>query len=68
MNDINSGKILNNDLNDLLKKMICIDLNNRISWEEYFKNHSLKMKIELKTLCITNDTVVSNSSFSFLYK
>ena len=42
-NDIHSDKELkksnNNELNDLLNKMICIDLNKRISWEEYF-NHS----------------------------
>ena len=41
--DINSGKELkktdDNDLNDLLKRMICIDLNKRISWNDYF-NHS----------------------------
>ena len=42
-NDIISGKELkksnNNELNDLLNKMICIDLNKRISWNDYF-NHS----------------------------
>ena len=42
-NDIHSGKILkqtfNNELNDLINKMLCIDVNKRISWEDYF-NHS----------------------------
>ena len=42
-NDIISGKELkksnNNELNDLLNKMICIDLNKRISLNDYF-NHS----------------------------
>jgi serine/threonine protein kinase len=42
-NDIISGKELkksnNIELNDLLNKMICIDLNKRISWNDYF-NHS----------------------------
>jgi len=41
--DIHSGKKLkqtdNNDLNDLINKMICINLNQRISWNDYF-NHS----------------------------
>ena len=40
--DIYSGKKLkksnNNELNDLINKMICIDLNYRISWDDYF-NH-----------------------------
>ena len=52
LNDINSGKILketnDNELNDLLKKMICIDLNNRISWEEYFKNPFFKNEDRIK--------------------
>ena len=43
LNDIKSGKKLklseDNDLNDLINKMICIDLNKRISWDDYF-NHS----------------------------
>ena len=43
LKDIISGKELkksnNNELNDLLNKMICIDLNKRISWNDYF-NHS----------------------------
>ena len=43
LNDIKSKKTLklseDNNLNDLMNKMICIDLNKRISWEEYF-NHS----------------------------
>ena len=42
LNDIKSGKKLklseDNDLNDLINKMICIDLNYRISWDDYF-NH-----------------------------
>jgi serine/threonine protein kinase len=42
LEDINSGKVLklsdNEKLNDLLNKMLKIDLNERISWEEYF-NH-----------------------------
>ena len=42
LKDINSGKDLNlsdnEKLNDLLNKMLKIDLNERISWEEYF-NH-----------------------------
>ena len=40
--DIFSGKKLkksnNNELNDLMDKMICIDLNKRLSWDDYF-NH-----------------------------
>jgi len=32
-------KTNNNELNDLLERMICIDLNERISWDDYF-NHS----------------------------
>ena len=47
LNDIKSGKILklseDNDLNDLINKMICIDLNKRISWDDYF-NHSFFKK------------------------
>ena len=43
LKDIKSKKILklseDNNLNDLINKMICIDLNKRISWEDYF-NHS----------------------------
>ena len=43
LKDIKSKKILklseDNNLNDLMNKMICIDLNKRISWEDYF-NHS----------------------------
>ena len=43
LNDIKSKKILklseDNNLNDLMNRMICIDLNQRISWEDYF-NHS----------------------------
>ena len=42
LKDINSGKVLklsnNEKLNDLLNKMLKIDKNERISWEEYF-NH-----------------------------
>ena len=42
LKDINSRKVLklsyNKKLNDLLNKMLKIDLNERISWEEYF-NH-----------------------------
>ena len=45
--DIESNKQLNiindNDLNDLLKKMLKVDLNERISWNEYF-NHSFFTK------------------------
>ena len=41
--DINSGKKLkkcdNEELNDLINKMLKINVNERISWEEYF-NHS----------------------------
>ena len=40
LNDIKSGKQLklseDNDLNDLINKMICIDLNKRISKNDYF--------------------------------
>ena len=47
LNDIKSGKKLklseDNDLNDLINKMICIDLNKRISWDDYF-NHSFFKK------------------------
>ena len=47
LNDIKSGKQLklseDNDLNDLINKMICIDLNKRISWDDYF-NHSFFKK------------------------
>ncbi len=47
LKDIKSGKKLklseDNDLNDLINKMICIDLNNRISWDDYF-NHSFFKK------------------------
>ena len=43
LKDIKSKKILklseDNNLNDLMNRMICIDLNKRISWEDYF-NHS----------------------------
>ena len=43
LKDIKSKKILklseDNNLNDLINRMICIDLNKRISWEDYF-NHS----------------------------
>ena len=43
LKDIKSKKILklseDNNLNDLMNRMICIDLNQRISWEDYF-NHS----------------------------
>ena len=42
LKDINSGKVLklsdNDKLNDLLYKMLKININERISWEEYF-NH-----------------------------
>ena len=42
LEDINSGKVLklsdNEKLNDLLYKMLKININERISWEEYF-NH-----------------------------
>ena len=42
LKDINSGKVLklsdNEKLNDLLYKMLKININERISWEEYF-NH-----------------------------
>ena len=42
LKDINSGKVLklsdNEKLNDLLNKMLKINKNERISWEEYF-NH-----------------------------
>ena len=41
LKDINSGKVLklsdNEILNDLLYKMLKININERISWEEYFK-------------------------------
>ncbi len=47
LKDIKSGKKLklseDNDLNDLINKMICIDLNKRISWDDYF-NHSFFKK------------------------
>ena len=43
LKDIKSKKILkiseDNNLNDLMNRMMCVDLNERISWEEYF-NHS----------------------------
>ena len=45
-NDIHSGKELkksnNNELNDLLNKMICVDLNKRISWNDYFSHSFFK--------------------------
>ena len=48
--DINSGKKLkkcdNNDLNDLINKMLCIDLNKRISWNEYFNHQFFHIKKE----------------------
>ena len=44
-------KTNNNDLNDLLNKMLCVDINQRINWEEYFNNcffqeKPLKCKID----------------------
>ena len=55
INDIHSGKKLkkceNNDLNDLINKMLCIDFNKRISWNEYFNHqffHIRKEKYENK--------------------
>ena len=45
-NDIHSDKELkksnNNELNDLLNKMICVDLNKRISWNDYFSHSFFK--------------------------
>ncbi len=42
-NDINSGKKLklsnDNTLNDLMVKMLKIDVKERISWDEYFNHH-----------------------------
>ena len=36
-------KIINdNELNDLFIKMLCININERISWDDYFKNPFLK--------------------------
>ena len=58
-NDIHSGKELkkcdNNELNDLLNKMICIDLNKRISWNDYF-NHSFFNK---------NNNIIKYPKFEF---
>ena len=50
-NDINSGKKLKNcenkELNDLMNKMLKINVKERISWEEYF-NHSFFKQNEIK--------------------
>ena len=48
--DIESNKQLkiinDNDLNDLVKKMLIVDINKRISWDEYF-NHSFFTKYNI---------------------
>ena len=50
--DINSGKKLkkceNEELNDLINKMLKININERISWEEYFNHSFFKQNISQK--------------------
>ena len=61
-NDINSNKKLklsNDDkLNDLLKKMLKININERISWDEYF-NHPFFIKIIFLILNYLNLIVIN---------
>ena len=49
--DINSNKPLkiinDNELNDLVKKMLCVNVKQRISWDDYFNHPFFKKNINL---------------------
>jgi len=56
LKDINSGKVLklsdNEKLNDLLFKMLKVNINERISWEEYFNHPFFNNQINLPSFDI----------------
>ena len=53
--EITSGKILkkceNEELNDLMNKMLTFDVNERISWDEYFNHSFFKQKKKFNFIC-----------------
>ncbi len=53
--EITSGKTLktceNEELNDLINKMLTFDVNERISWEEYFNHSFFKQKKKFNFIC-----------------
>ena len=61
MKDITSNKKLklseDNKLNDLMNKMLKIDINERISWEDYF-NHPFFNEELINMKCIKHDNNV----------
>jgi serine/threonine protein kinase len=81
--DIHSGKKLkttnNNDLNDLIKKMLCINYKERISWDDYFNHSFFKHKIDNNVIIhselffrskknIYNKNIITHSELSFKSK
>ena len=65
LKDINSNKKLklsNDDkLNDLLKKMLKININERISWDEYFNHPFFNQDIQLfKFNCDKHSKIINN--------
>ena len=65
LKEINSNKKLklsNNDkLNDLLKKMLKININERISWDEYFNHPFFNQDIQLfKFNCDKHSKIINN--------
>ena len=63
LQDINSNKILkicsNEKLNDLLNKMLKIDVNERISWDNYF-NHPFFNQDTFGFNCIKHSKIINN--------
>ena len=58
LNDINSGKKLNQidneELNDLMNKLLKINVNERLSWEEYFNHKFFKKEDNNKNIPFFN--------------
>ena len=58
LNDINSGKQLNKidneELNDLMNKLLKINVNERLSWEEYFNHKFFKKEDNNKNIPFFN--------------
>ena len=63
LKDIQSNKKLkktnDENLNDLINKMLCIDLNKRISWKEYFEHFYFKEN---------DNQIIKNPKFNFKCK